>query len=85
MAGAGGGSATIAARSAAHRSTGRSPPSSRNGRVAARSGSHALICAVKSSGEVNVRPGRNEVSKKPLRRSTSPLTPAGSVCPELRV
>ena len=41
--------------------------------MAARSGSHWPIWAVKSAGEVNVRPGRNEVSKKPLRRSTSPL------------
>jgi hypothetical protein len=28
---------------------------------------------LKSNGEVNVRPGRNEVSKNPLRRSTRPL------------
>ena len=29
--------------------------------------------ALKSAGEVNSRPGMNEVSKKPLRRSTMPL------------
>ena len=35
--------------------------------------SQSWIWALKSNGEVNVRPGRNEVSKYPLRRSTSPL------------
>ena len=29
--------------------------------------------ALKSAGEAKVRPGMNEVSKKPLRRSTTPL------------
>lgn len=39
----------------------------------ARSVSQALIWMLKSSGDVNDLPGRNEVSKNPLRRSTRPL------------
>ena len=33
----------------------------------------SVSCSLKSPGPVKVRPGRNEVSKNPLRRSTSPL------------
>ena len=35
--------------------------------------SHSLNWVLKSAGEVKSRPGMNEVSKNPLRRSTIPL------------
>lgn len=37
------------------------------------SGSHCASWALKSSGEVKVRPGRKEVSRNWLARSTTPL------------
>ena len=40
--------------------------------------SHSANWALKSAGEVKCRPGMNEVSKNPLRRSTTPLD-SGSV------
>ncbi len=36
-------------------------------------GSQSVSCVLKSAGEPNTRPGRNEVSRYPLRRSTMPL------------
>jgi hypothetical protein len=44
----------------------------RTTRVFARE-SQSVNWALKSAGEVNVRPGMNEVSNQPLRRSTTPL------------
>ena len=35
--------------------------------------SHAVNWSLKSAGDVKVRPGMNEVSNQPLRRSTRPL------------
>jgi hypothetical protein len=66
-----GGSGSIAARSTSSRSTGRALVV-RTTRVFAVA-SHPLNWALKSAGEVKSRPGMNEVSKNPLRRSTTPF------------
>ena len=61
VAGATGGRASIAARSALIRSAG-AQPSARRVRVLT-SASQAYSWALKSAGEANVRPGRNERSR----------------------
>ena len=66
-----GGSGSIAARSASIRSTGRALIV-RTIRPFARS-SQSANWALKSAGDAKLRPGMNEVSKNPLRRSTMPL------------
>jgi hypothetical protein len=35
--------------------------------------SQSVNCSLKSAGDANLRPGMNEVSNQPLRRSTTPL------------
>lgn len=70
-AGASGGRSIIAWTSVASRSTGR-PPIDRTVRALAR-GSQSASWVLKSAGEANRRPGRNEVSRNPLARSTMPL------------
>jgi hypothetical protein len=59
--GATGGNASIAALSASTRTAG-AQPSTRLGQVLA-SASHPASWALKSAGEVNDRPGKNEVSR----------------------
>jgi hypothetical protein len=66
-----GGNMVIAARSASKASTGRLPVE-RTKRVFA-FGNHPSSCVLKSVEESKLRPGRNEVSKSPLLRSTGPL------------
>jgi hypothetical protein len=56
-----GGSAIIAAASAAHRSAGRHPRL--RWVLALATTNHVASRSLKSAGEVNDRPGRNEVSK----------------------
>jgi hypothetical protein len=61
VAGATGGRASMAARSAAIRSAG-AHPSARRGRVFT-AANQLLIWALKSTGPVNVRPGRKDRSR----------------------
>ena len=61
-----------AARSASSRSTGAALRSCAPSAAFA-SSSQSLNWALKSAGEANERPGMNEVSNQPLRRSTMPL------------
>jgi hypothetical protein len=67
-----GGSASIEAVSASSSAVGAAR-SVRTVRALAIS-SHDANWALKSPGELKVRPGRKDVSKKPLRRSTMPLS-----------
>ncbi|KJK10527.1 hypothetical protein UB45_18480 [Terrabacter sp. 28] len=69
--GATGGSGIIAALSGSTRSAGRHP-STRMCRLFVRA-THALSWVLKSAGEANVRPGRNERSRWSWNRSTMPL------------